>query len=290
MASLKELKIKIASLKNTQKMTKTMKLVAASKLRRAQTAKENAQEYAARFKQIMAGLAASDSSVSHPLLEKRGSPRRALILSICSDRGLCGGFNNNLCRQTLRWAQDMQKNMEQVDVSTCGRRANVFFRSKLTVNTYYEGVTNKPNFNDASQIGDALMAAFMDDKYDTFYLAYNRFRSALSQVPTLEQLLPIEKEEEDEATGSSRVYLFEPPEAELLERLLPNSVKFRIFNALLENAAGEHAARMTAMDSATNNAGDMIDHYTLMRNRERQAMITKELIEIVTGAESLKGN
>ncbi len=289
MPSLKELNVKIASLKNTQKMTKTMKLVAASKMRRAQTAKENAQDYAKRFRQIMAGLAASETEISHPLLEERDSPKRALILAISSDRGLCGGFNNNLSRQVVTWVNDIKDIVGEVDVSTCGRRVNAFMRSRVEIRDYYEGVTEKPNFADAARIGDDVMNAFIAGEYDFVYLAYNRFRSALSQVPVLEQLLPFEKEEQEREEGqtTARLYLFEPPEAELLELLLPNTVRFRIFNALLENAAGEHAARMTAMDSATSNAGDMIDHYTLMRNRERQAIITKELIEIVTGAESL---
>jgi F-type H+-transporting ATPase subunit gamma len=285
MPNLKELTVKIASLKNTQKMTKTMKLVAASKMRRAQTARENAHEYAERFRAIMDGLAASDTSVSHPLLETRESPKRALILSIASDRGLCGGFNNNLCRQTLKWIEELQGMLEQVDVSTCGRRANAFLRTRAQVITYFDGVTDKPNYSDASRIGDDVMTRFIEGDYDAVYIGYNVFRSALSQVPTLEQLLPIENKTENQP--APHPYLFEPPEGELLRLLLPDSVKFRIFNALLENAAGEHAARMTAMESATSNAGDMIDDYTLLRNRERQAIITRELIEIVTGAESL---
>jgi len=287
MPSLKELNVKIASLKNTQKMTKTMKLVAASKMRRAQEAKDNAHDYAERLVQVMAGLAAVGTTVEHPLLLAREGAKRALMLAVCSDRGLCGGFNNNLCRQVARWIADNEAKYGQVDVSTCGKRTQSYFRTRNSINTYYEGVTDKPTYEAAARIADDCMAAFTSGDYDEIYIGYNRFRSALSQVPTLEQLLPIEKETAGEETQSGFNYLFEPPEKELLDHVLPNAVRFRVFNVLLENAAGEHAARMTAMDSATNNAGDMIDSYTLLRNRERQAIITRELIEIVTGAESL---
>ena len=287
MPNLKELNVKISSLKNTQKMTKTMKLVAASKMRRAHEAKEKAHDYAERLAHVMAGLAAAETTVEHPLLQETEDAQRVLMLAICSDRGLCGGFNNNLCRQVTRWITDTAANYGQLDVSTCGKRANSYFRSRNSIKTYYEGVTEKPTYEAAARIADECMAAFTSGEYDEIYVGYNRFRSALSQVPAVEQLLPIQKTTNDEAGQPAHNYLFEPPEKELLDLVLPNAVRFRVFNVLLENSAGEHAARMTAMDSATSNAGDMIESYTLMRNRERQAIITKELIEIVTGAESL---
>ena len=291
MASLKELNLKISSLKNTQKMTKTMKLVAASKMRRAQQAQENAREYAARLELVLAGVAANPPDAPHPLMVARLPSAKALVLFITSDRGLCAGFNNNLCRFTARWLANEGKAHAHLAMSFCGRRGHIFFRSRLTLDTHYEGATERPSFETATRIADELMAAFTAGTYDVIYLAYNRFRSALVQTPTIEKLLPISNQPDlDRAapaapTGSD--YLFEPEESELLHRLLPSALRFQVFHALLENAAGEHAARMTAMDSASRNAGDMIKFYTLKRNRERQAAITKELIEIVTGAEAL---
>ena len=242
MPSLKELNVKIASLKNTQKMTKTMKLVAASKMRRAQEAKDNAHDYAERLMQVMAGLAAAGTTVEHPLLLVREGAKRALMLAVCSDRGLCGGFNNNLCRQVARWIADNEAKYGQVDVSTCGKRTQSYFRTRNSINTYYEGVTDKPTYEAAARIADDCMAAFRSGDYDEIYIGYNWFRSALSQVPTLEQLLPIKKETTSEDTQSGFNYLFEPPEKELLDLVLPSAVRFRVFNVLLENAAGEHAA------------------------------------------------
>ncbi|MCE9616671.1 MAG: ATP synthase F1 subunit gamma [Lentisphaerae bacterium] len=289
MASLKEINVKIASLKNTQKMTKTMKLVAASKMRRAQQAQEQARTYAAGLQRLLDGLAATPSDSAHPLLEKRAPARKALVLFVTSDRGLCAGFNNNLCRHTAQWLAEQGQSYGHLEMSFCGRRGFTSFKNRTTVRKHYEGVTDQPRFATAIRIADDLMAAFLAGEFDVVYVGYNRFRSALSQTPVLEQLLPIPsppKEENGDKT-SAPYYLFEPPEPELLRRLLPNAVRFQVFHVLLENAAGEHAARMAAMDNATRNAGDMIKFYTLKRNRERQAAITKELIEIVTGAESL---
>lgn len=287
MANLKELNLKIVSLKNTQKMTKTMKLVAASKMRRAQQAQQNAHDYSVRLEHLLAGVAASPDEDPHPLLVPRNPPRKALVLFVTSDRGLCAGFNNNLCRYAMRWLAANGTSYEQVSMSFCGRRGQAFFRSRVKVAAYYEGSTDRPNFDIATRIADELMEAYTSGAFDVVFLCYNRFKSALAQTPSMEQLLPIAHKQGEGQKKTATSYMFEPGEAELLVRLLPNAVRFQVFHALLENAAGEHAARMTAMDSATRNAGDMIKRYTLKRNRERQAGITKELIEIVTGAESL---
>jgi F-type H+-transporting ATPase subunit gamma len=288
MANLKELNVKITSLHNTQKLTKTMKLVAASKMRRAQQAQEHGRAYAERLEGILGGAAASHGRVTHPLLETRDTVRRALILFIVSDRGLCAGFNNNLCRYTARWIEDHKDEFQGIDMSFCGRRGHTFFRNRVPVRKVYEGATDRPRYETAATIADELMADFTGGDYDRVLIAYNRYRSTLSQVPTLEVLLPVTARESDTKAGATHNdYLFEPPAGELLAGLLPDALRFRVFEALLENAAGEHAARMTAMDSATRNAGDMIKLFTLKRNRERQAAITTELIEIVTGAESL---
>ncbi|MCC6579063.1 MAG: ATP synthase F1 subunit gamma [Phycisphaeraceae bacterium] len=289
MASLKEINVKIASLKNTQKMTKTMKLVAASKMRRAQQAQEQARVYAAGLDRLLAGLAASPGDSPHPLMQARTPAQKALVLFVTSDRGLCAGFNNILCRHTAQWLEEQGKVYSQIAMSFCGRRGFTAFRNRVTVHKHYEGVTDQPRFANAIRIADEIMAAFLAGEFDAVYVGYNRFRSALSQTPVLEQLLPIVRPPAENQGEQARTpfYLFEPEEPELLRRLLPNAVRFQVFHVLLENAAGEHAARMAAMDNATRNAGDMIKFYTLKRNRERQAAITKELIEIVTGAESL---
>ena len=303
MATLKELKQKISSLRSTQKMTRTMKLVAASKMRRAQQAQVNAREYAASLRGMIANVAAT-AMVSHPLLEAHDPVRRSRLVVIASDRGLCGGFNNNLFRYAQHWVQEQASSLGDIDLSFCGRRGHLFFRSRFKVHKHYEGVTDRPNYESAARIADELMDGFTGGEVDVVYLMFNRFRTALSQVPTVERLLPVSGEsaaaatstvksgsqaaaESGESSAAGANTLFEPAEAQLLDLLLPDAVRFTVFNALVENAAGEHAARMTAMDSATNNANDLIDRYTLQRNRERQAAITKELIEIVTGAESV---
>jgi F-type H+-transporting ATPase subunit gamma len=284
MPSLKELNEKIASLKNTQKMTRTMKLVAASKMRRAQQAQVNAADYAEELRRMLSGVAASVTGLDHPLLTPRDPAEKVMVLLYMSDRGLCGGFNNNLCRYMTNWVAEREAEEQVVSMSFCGRRGYTFFRRRCEVVQNYEGVTDRPRYESAAEIGTGLMQAYTAGATDRVYLAYNRFRSALSQVPVVEQLLPVEQPAEDNAPADP---LFEPEVSRLLERLLPDAIRFRVFHAMVENAAGEHAARMAAMDSATNNAGDLIDHYTLERNQARQAAITTELIEIVTGAESL---
>ncbi len=288
MASLKELNTKIASLKNTQKMTKTMKLVAASKMRRAQQAQANGRDFDTRLQALLARVSAAQAA-AHPLLTPRQPVRRALILLVVSDRGLCAGFNNNLCRRVGRWLDDEGAAYDRVDMSFCGRRGHAFFRHRLTVREVYDGSTEQPDWAVAAPIADALMEAFLSGEYDSVLIAFNRFQSVLTQEPMLQQILPVPPPQANTtaADGPPVDYLFEPHRAELLDRLLPDAVRYQVLYVLLENAAGEHAARMTAMDSATRNAGDMIRANTLQRNRERQAAITKELIEIVTGAESL---
>lgn len=292
MPSLKELNSKISSLRNTQKMTKTMKLVSASKMRRAMTAQSNAKVYGEEMSALLGNVAARvGASASHPLLTVRPVVRRIHAIVVMSDRGLCAGFNNNLSRFTARWLDDQRKKYESVQMSFCGRRGYSFFRSRCDVVKHYEGVTEKPAYATASAIAEELMLQYTSGQFDAIYLIFNRFKSALSQIPTVVQILPIASNEAAGATsGKSSIkgdMIFEPAEADLMGLLLPQAIRFGVFSALLENAAGEHAARMTAMESASKNATEMIERYTLERNRARQAAITKELIEIVTGAESL---
>ena len=288
MPSIKEYDNKLKSLKNTSKMTRTMKMVAASKLRKAQEAQKDGEEYALRLYGFIARLAASVQSASHPLLEIRESTSRVLLLVYTSDRGLCGGFNNNLIRMVDRWLRENASRHEHVGLSFCGRRGYSHFSKRARVEDYFEETTAQPQFHDAVTIADNLANQFVSEKYDQVYLVYNRFKSALSQIPTMIQVLPFTSTEFMEGGDAiPHDYLFEPALPELLEELLPRTLAFKVFYGLLENSAGEHGARMTAMDSATSNASNMIDSYTLLRNRARQAAITTELTEIVAGAEAL---
>lgn len=288
MPSLKEFDTKLASLKNTQKMTKTMKMVSASKLRRAQDAQRHAVLYEQHLKELIGRLAASVEAVAHPLLTPRSSVKNVLMLVITSDRGLCGGFNNNLVKQVYNWVREKETAFENVYLSCCGRRGFMYFRTKVDVRTHYEEVTAKPDFVEAGKISTELAELFVNGEVDEVYMAYNLFKNALRQTPTIAKLLPIEPGEiERQEKGIALNYILEPAEPELLARLLPKSVNYKIYHALIENSAGEHGARMTAMDNATNNADSMIDIFTLKRNRARQAAITTELIEIVAGAEAL---
>ena len=287
MATLKELTTKIASLKSTQKMTKTMKLVAASRMRRAQQAQERAHEYAVRQQRLLDNVSASVAGVSHPLLEKRDPVRSVLLLVVVSDRGLCGGFNNSLLHHVEDWHAENLEKYERIEMSFCGRRGYTHLKHSVPVRTYYEGATEHPSYAIAEEMALEIMSLFTEGEFDEIHVAYNRFKNTLVQIPTLTRLLPIQPSEDGEKVTEETDYIFEPAGQELLQLLLPTAVKFRTFNVLLENAAGEHAARMTAMESASRNAGDLIDRYTLLRNRERQAAITSELIDIVTGAQSL---
>lgn len=288
MPSIKEYNNKLQSLRNTSKMTRTMKMVSASKLRRAQDAQRQSSLYAARLNEFIARLAASADGHQHPLLQPREEERKPLLLIYTSDRGLCGGFNNNLIRMVSRWMTDRAHRFPHIGLSFCGRRGYNYFRRRGVVEDYFEGITASPDFEDMVDIGERLSTLYTSGAYDSVYLVYNRFQSALSQVPAMEQVLPFQSTEFLE--GGEQIppdYIFEPSQQDLLDRLLPRTLYFKLYYALLENAAGEHGARMTAMDNATNNAKSMIETYTLLRNRARQAAITTELIEIVAGAEAL---
>lgn len=285
MPSIKEYNVKLNSLKNTRKMTSTMKLVAASKLRRAQDAQRNGAAYSERLNNMISRLAGVVETGDHPLLEVRPVVKNVLLLMFTSDKGLCGGFNNSIIKQVVRWSREQEG--KELSMSFCGRRGFQYFKSRAEVCREYEGVTNRPKFQDADMIAGDLCEAFISGEVDEVYITYNHFISPLSQKPTMSRLLPIQPEEvKGEEQEFNAPYIFEPDQATLLDSLLPKTVSFKIFYALLENAAGEHGARMTAMDSASSNADKLIDDYTLLRNRARQAAITTELTEIVSGAEA----
>jgi len=288
MPSIKEYDRKLHSLKNTRKMTKTMQMVSASKLRKAQEAQRNMMEYANELRELISRLAASVDAAAHPLLTPRTPVRRVLNLVFTSDKGLCGAFNNNMIKHVDRWLKESREAFEDVRLSFCARRGYAHFRKRVEVEEYYEGATAQPTFATAHYVAGELTRAFLEGECDEVYLTYNVFKSALSQSPTVRKLLPIEPEEVlGHGPAFAPEYLFEPEIEQLLTLLLPRTVSFKVYFAFLENAAGEHGARMTAMDSATTNADNLIEDYTLMRNRARQAAITTELTEIVSGAEAL---
>lgn len=290
MPSLKEYKAKLASLNNTRKITKTMKMVAASRLTRTMEAQRKALEYSTRLKEMIGRLAASVDATAHPLLAVRPETRNILLIVVTSDKGLCGGFNNNLIKAVHRWIHNPLRAGVRLHLAFCGRRGWLAFRNRASVFKNYENVTARPQSTDAVRIAGDACEAFLDGRFDEVHVAYNHFTSPLSQKPVFERLLPMAPEVIEGAEENLHPNLIlEPGEGELLSRLLPKTVEFEVFFALLENAAGENGARMTAMDNATTNANQMITLYTLLRNRARQASITKELIEIVSGAEALKG-
>lgn len=286
MPSIKEYDVKLKSLRNTQKMVRTMKMVSASKLRRAQDAQKNSAAYSQQLTSMIARLAASAPNADHPLMQVR-SVKRVLVLMFTSDRGLCGGFNNNLAKHVNRWIEAKSADGTHVDLSFCGRRGFMYFQRRHSVAKHYEEVTAAPSFGTAEEIGEEICQQFIDGNYDEVHLAFNVFHSPLSQEPTLFKLLPVGHEMMEGGEAVASDYILEPPSDQMLKMLVPRTVYYKLFHTFLENAAGEHGARMTAMDNATNNASDLIESYTLLRNRARQAAITTELTEIVAGAEAL---
>ena len=295
MPSLRDIRKRIVSVKNTRQITKAMKMVAAAKLRRAQEAIIQARPYALHMDQVLRSLAARTEGAAHPLLEVRRVRRVELVL-ITSDRGLCGGFNSNVLRRAQAFLADGKgpdgQPYERIEVSTLGRKGRDFSRRRnLAVRKDYVGVFEELEYQRASEIASELGAHYVDSSLDAVFLLYNEFHSAISQRVSLVQLLPIVAPPPS-ALAPEAVrpveYLFEPSRAEVLDALVPQHLAMQLWRALLESQASEFGARMTAMDAATKNASEMISRYTLQFNRARQAYITKELMEIVSGAEALK--
>jgi F-type H+-transporting ATPase subunit gamma len=294
MATLKDIRRRIGSVKSTQKITRAMKMVAAAKLRKAQEKAEAFRAYADLSASILAEVAAGATAEDHPLLEQRPEPRRALLLVIGADRGLCGGFNSNLNRDVLALLGETAARGGLVpELDLIGRKPRDFFaRRDAVVRRFHAGVYDAPDYGTAARIARELSACYESGELDRIDLEFNEMISMVSQKPVRKPLLPIalpEKAAED-APGQSLGpvgFIFEPGRRELLGRLLPLYVEVQIYRALLESIAAEQAARMTAMDNATNNASDMIEHLTLVYNRARQSAITSELMDIVGGAEAL---
>ena len=292
MPSLKSLKVRITSVKSTQKITKAMKMVAAAKLRRAQEAAEAARPYAERMEAVMASLGSRITiGPSAPrLLAGTGRDQVHLLVVATSERGLAGAFNTNIVRAARRKAESLLaegKTVKFLLVGKKGRAQLVRLYKDQIVGTVDLAHVKKLAFTDASAIAEEITARFEAGEFDVAHLFYARFRSALVQEPTEQQIIPVKLPEGGRAQAGGAVVEYEPSEEEILAELLPLNLAVQIFRALLENAASEQGSRMTAMDNATRNAGDMINKLTITYNRTRQAAITKELIEIISGAEAL---
>jgi F-type H+-transporting ATPase subunit gamma len=294
MANLKDLKNRIRSVKSTQKITSAMKMVAAAKLRRAQDNAEAARPYAARMSAIINSLARKASPETAPtMLVGTGSDQRILLLVLSADRGLCGGFNGSIIRATRREVERLKGEGKTVDLVMVGRKAKDALKRELgdQIVDSREGVQGTAvSFADIDSIADVIRERLENGELDRCHILYNRFISAITQEVTISSLIPVEVSETetaDEDTASSAPYEYEPDEATVLEDLLPRNLSTQIYTAILESSASELAARMTAMDNATRNAGDLIDRLTMEYNRRRQAAITTELIEIISGAEAL---
>ena len=293
MASLKDLRDRIGSVKNTRKITSAMKMVAAAKLRRAQDQAEASRPYAERMERMLSDLA-SRSSSDLPLIAGTGKTDTHMIILGTADRGLCGGFNANLVKEARKMIGELQSAGKQVKIYCIGKKgAQALNREFGDLIVKRVEDLDKPalSYSKAGAIADDILTMFDDGAFDAATLIYAQFQSAIAQIVTRQQLVPFAVEADDGAAETDETddsaYEFEPSEEAILAELLPRNVGVQVFKALLENAASEQGARMTAMDNATRNAGEMIDKLTLLYNRSRQASITKELIEIVSGAEAL---
>lgn len=294
MPSLQSLRRKIASVKNTQKITKAMKMVAAAKLKRSQDRILSARPYAHKLRDVVGNLSERVNRSAHPLLNRRTGPKTELLV-VTSDRGLCGAFNANILRKAVEFLNEQTAQGKQVTVSLAGRKSIDFFRRRpWAIRQQWPGIFDRLSYEHALDIGQSIVYEYNQGTFDRLYVVYNEFKSVMQQRVVVEQLLPIESLEEQGDAGSPASpfsggsYLYEPDDQELLETLLPKHFEVQTYRVLLESAAAEQAARMTAMDGATRNAGELIKKVTLFYNKTRQAAITKELMDIVGGAEALK--
>jgi F-type H+-transporting ATPase subunit gamma len=297
MPSLKDLRVRIRSVQSTQKITSAMKMVAASRLRRAQEQAEAARPYAERMERVLGSLASRMAGMAGAprLLAGTGKDDTHLLIVATSDRGLAGGFNATILREARRRIRALQSAGKTVRIITVGRKGRDSLRrdfSRLIVDSLIEVGRRRLSFDEARDIATRVLTRYAEGEFDVCTIIFNRFRSAITQIVTAQQLIPFAPPAQNAGAETvpgtaGAVYEFEPSEEEILGELLPNNLAVQIFTALLENAASEQGARMTAMDNATRNAGDMIDRLTLNYNRTRQAVITKELIEIISGAEAL---
>ena len=287
MATLRDIQRRIRSVQSTQKITRAMKLVAAAKLRRAQERILSARPYANKMAELLGNLVSGADGATHPLLEQREGPRRQIVI-ITADRGLAGAFNANILRRAVELIRE--SSAADVTLVVVGRKARDFFRRRShTVKRDMIGFWDRLAYSHAAELADAFMHSYLDNEVDEVFLLYNEFRSVALQRPVRQQLLPIPRTEAADGEAMAPVdYIYEPGPAEILGDLLPRHVRMQVYRALMESLAGEYGARMTAMEAATKNAKEMIDVLTIQYNKARQEKITKELLDIVGGAEALK--
>ncbi len=299
MATLRDIKLRIKSVKSTQKITKAMKMVSASKMKRAEDRIRQARPYSDKLREMVSNLSDGLDETSHPLLAKR-KEGKAIVLVISSDRGLCGGLNSNLLKRVEAFARRKAKEIDQVEVITLGKKGFEFFKkSEFQPTDSIKGLRDAETEAALVSTMERLIDGYANGEYNQLWLAYNHFKNVISQIPTVDQVLPMQPPEakplaaaphgvEKHAEEKEQVeFLLEPSKEEILDVILPQYVENQAFTALLDNQACEHASRMTAMDSASKNAGELISSLTLKYNRARQAAITTELTEIISGAESL---
>ena len=299
MANLKDLKGRISSVKKTQKITSAMKMVAAAKLRRAQEGAEKARPYAERMNRMLTSIANSvgDAAGAPKMLSGTGGDVHLFVVCT-SDRGLCGGFNGSIAREARKRFRTLRQAGKPFKIITVGRKGRDLLRREFSdniVESFTDIGRRGVTFEEAAEVAEKITAMFEAGEFDVCTVIHNKFKSAISQIVTPQQVIPFNADDqksdddalETKGDGPRAVFIYEPDEEEILEDLLPRNLATQIFQALLESSASEHGARMTAMDNATRNAGDMIDNLTMTYNRTRQAVITKELIEIISGAEAL---
>ena len=294
MPSLDDLKKRIGSVKSTQKITKAMKMVAAAKLRRAQESAESSRPYSDTMNEVIGSISNKVVSTSSErnLLTGTGDDQVQLLILFTSERGLCGGFNSSITKMMREKIEDLQKLNKTVKIICIGKKGYDILKRKysdLIVDVIDMKAIKSVSYQDAKDISQKIIKMYFDNEFDTCSIFYNKFKSVIDQIPTDQKILPIETEENNDIDlkSSTSMLDFEPGETEILEELLPLNFAVQIFKALLESAASEQGARMSAMDNASRNASDMIDKLTLFYNRSRQAVITKELIEIISGAEAV---
>ena len=291
MASLDDLKKRISSVKSTQKITKAMKMVAAAKLKRAQDSAEKGRPYSQKMNNVILNLSSgiSDKSNAPKLLSGTGSEKIHLCVVMTSDRGLCGGFNANIIKKAKSYFSKLNEEGKEFKIITVGSKGNDqlkrVYGNKIIENISFKESKNASYF-DAEKVGKTIIERFEKEEFDICTIFYNQFKNVMTQIPQAQQIIPLKTENNNE-NNSEESYEFEPDEDEILSNLLPKNISTQIFKAMLENSASEQGARMSAMDNATRNAGEMVDKLTIEYNRSRQAAITKELIEIISGAESL---
>ncbi len=291
MPSLKDLRNRIDSVKSTKKITQAMKMVAASKLKKAQNVAEQGRSYSTGLDEIVKGLISNEGPKSHPLLDNKKEKKNSLLIVVSSDRGLCGGLNSNISKKVKNLISELENKKRNVTITCVGKKGydllSTLYKKYFNFEVNYMNISNM-NYTSTENFGNKILASIYSGKHEECYLFYNYFKSVIAQEVKIEKLVPYEKNiDNTEEKPSDLFFEYEPDEEQVLSKILPKNFIVQIYKAILESRASEQGARMTAMDNATRNAGDMIDNLSLSYNRQRQALITKELIEIISGAEAL---